>query len=91
MKARIRKQDFVLKWEIVSSNRKAKREYLNDSLTKELTQRLDKYFKMTVEIPRIMRGDKQEFETLINEEALLFAKFLRDELDSWIPRTVMLN
>ena len=27
-----------------------------------------------------------EVETLINEEALLFAKYLRGKLDSWIPR-----
>jgi len=33
-----------------------------------------------------MRGEKQELETLINEEALLFAKFLRDELEIWKPR-----
>jgi hypothetical protein len=33
-----------------------------------------------------MRGEKQELETLINEEALLFAKFLRNEREYWIPR-----
>jgi len=37
-----------------------------------------------VEIPLIRHGKRQKIETLINEEALLFAKFLRDEktLDS---------
>lgn len=30
-------------------------------------------------IPRIKVGKRQEIETLINEEALLLAKFLRDE------------
>ena len=30
-----------------------------------------------VEIPMIKLGKKQEIETLINEEALLFAKYLR--------------
>jgi hypothetical protein len=33
-----------------------------------------------------MRGEHQEFETLINEEALLFARYLRDERKEWIPR-----
>lgn len=33
-----------------------------------------------------MRGEKQEFETLINEEALLFAKYLRNEKKEWRPR-----
>ncbi|MCK4478096.1 hypothetical protein KAU88_06180 [Candidatus Bathyarchaeota archaeon] len=39
-----------------------------------------------VEVPRIMIGKKQTIETLISEEALLLAKFLRDERKTWIPR-----
>jgi hypothetical protein len=39
-----------------------------------------------VEIPRIRVGKKQTIETLINEEALLFAKYLRTEKNTWIPR-----
>ena len=41
---------------------------------------------MTVEIPRIKVGKKQTIETLINEEALLLAKFLRNERKEWVPR-----
>jgi hypothetical protein len=33
-----------------------------------------------VKIPRIQMGEQQEIETLINEEALLLAMYLRDEL-----------
>jgi hypothetical protein len=40
---------------------------------------------MIIEIPRIMRGSKQELETSINEEAFLFANFLRNENKEWIP------
>ena len=47
---------------------------------------LDQFFETTIEIPRIKVGNKQTIETLINEEALLFAKFLRDERETWIPR-----
>jgi len=36
-----------------------------------------------------MRGEKQEIETLINEEALLFAKYLRNERKIWTPRIVL--
>jgi hypothetical protein len=36
-------------------------------------------------------GDKQEIETLISEEAYLFAKFLRHERETWIPRIVSLS
>jgi len=38
-----------------------------------------------VEIPRMRIGKKQTIETLINEEALLLVKFLRDELKIWRP------
>jgi hypothetical protein len=31
-------------------------------------------------------GKKQEIETLINEEALLLAKYLRNERETWKPR-----
>jgi len=47
---------------------------------------LDKHFKTKVPIPRIRRGSKQELETLMAEEALLFAKYLRNEKQTWIPR-----
>jgi hypothetical protein len=31
-------------------------------------------------------GKRQKLETLINEEALLLAKYIRDEKSTWIPR-----
>jgi hypothetical protein len=31
-------------------------------------------------------GEQQEIETLINEEALLFAKYLRNEKKDWLLR-----
>jgi hypothetical protein len=43
-----------------------------------------------VTIPRITRGESQEIEILIGEEALLFAKYLRDEKTTWNPRIVVL-
>jgi hypothetical protein len=33
----------------------------------------------------IRNGEHQTLETLINEEALLFAKYLRGEIKDWIP------
>jgi len=35
-------------------------------------------------------SERQTIETLINEEALLFAKYLRDEIKTWIPRSTKL-
>lgn len=88
---KLRKKDFILKTEYASNNRKGKREHLNDSLTKDFVEKLNKYFLTIIEIPRIMRGEKQEIETLINEEALLFAKFLRNERQTWKPRILKLS
>jgi len=44
-----------------------------------LTAKLNEYFESNVEVPRIRVGDRQTVEALINEEALLFAKYLRNE------------
>ena len=43
---------------------------------------LEKYFESKIEIPLIRHGKKQRIETLINEEALLLAKYLRGEIRS---------
>lgn len=51
-----------------------------------MMKRLNSFFELTVEVPRIKQGKKQTVETLINEEALLFAKYLRNEKQTWIPR-----
>jgi len=47
--------------------------------------------ELEFEIPRIRIGKRQTFETLINEKALLFAKYLRDERKRWIPRVAIIN
>jgi len=43
------------------------------------------------EVPRIRVGKRQTIETLISEEALLLAKFLRDERKEWTPRIAVPN
>jgi len=82
----LKKGDFITKSEDFSTNRKGKREYLNEVQTRGIVKGLNQYFESKVAIPRIRVGDKQEIETLINEEALLLAKFLRNEKKDWIPR-----
>jgi CRISPR-associated protein Cas1 len=88
---RLRLRDFRLKDEDFSSTRKGKRQYLNDKMQREFLKSLNAFFLTEVEIPRIMRGEKQEIETLISEEALLFAKYLRSERPTWKPRLVALG
>jgi hypothetical protein len=80
------RRDFVTKAEGFSPNRKGKREYLNESQTSCLIKSLNQYFQTRVRIPRIRIGDRQEIETLMNEETLLFAMFLRRERETWEPR-----
>jgi hypothetical protein len=74
-----------------SSNRKGKRQYLNDVRTADFTEKLNAYSRTKVEVVRSMRGEGQETETLISEEALLFAKYLRNERKDWIPRICILK
>jgi CRISPR-associated protein Cas1 len=88
---KITKKDIVLKEEIVSSNRKGKRQYLSKDKNDLFIQKLNKYYTTMLDIPRIMHGNKQEFETLISEEALLFGMYLRAEKPTWIPRIAELK
>jgi len=83
---RISKKDFKMKTESASHGKKGKREYLTDSETKILLDELNRFFESMVEVKRIRNGEHQTLETLINEEALIFAKFLRSEIKTWNPR-----
>jgi len=54
--------------------------------TREMMKQLQGFFDSKVEIPLIRHGKRQRLETLINEEVLLLAKYLRDERKTWTPR-----
>ena len=82
----LKAKDFKVKSEDVSSKRKIKREYLNNRETSRMMGELRDFFESKVEIPLIRVGKKQRIETLINEEALLLAKYLRGENPNWKPR-----
>jgi CRISPR-associated protein Cas1 len=84
--ANLKKKDFVMKREDFSKNKVGQRECLNNSKTADVTSKLYSYFESTVEIPRMKHGKRQTVETLINEEAFLFAQYLRDEHADWSPR-----
>jgi hypothetical protein len=51
-----------------------------------MMQVLNGFFESYAQIPRIRVGNQQTLDTLINEEALLFAKYLRHERQQWKPR-----
>jgi len=52
---------------------------------------LDQYFLTKVDVSRIRMGKRQELGTLITEEALLLARYLRNENTTWNPRIVELT
>jgi len=81
---RLRKRDFTVKT-VKANKRHGKREFLNNVKTADLLRCLEYYFQFHVKIPRIRRGFKQELETLINEEAILFSCYLRNERKEWQP------
>jgi len=84
----LRAKDFIVKAENVGRKKMGKREYLNDYDSKKLMRQLNQFFETEVNIPRIMHGNKQTLETLINEEALLLGMYLRNEKKDWQPRII---
>jgi hypothetical protein len=82
---RVNKRGFITKIESASHGKRGKREYLNDSDTKTLLAELNDFFETRVEVKRIRNGEHQTLETLINEETLLFAKYLRNGIHFWEP------
>lgn len=87
----LRNSDFTVKSESVSRKRKGKREYLNNAETKRMMNKLEEYFESKVEIPAIRYGKNQAIETLIKEETLLIAKYLRNENTNWYPRVALVR
>lgn len=79
-------KDFIVKTEDLTRKKKGKRTYINDSQTRDLMKKMNEFFESKIGIPRIRVGKKQTIETLINEEALLFAKYLRNEQKEWNSR-----
>lgn len=83
---KLHKNNFILVTDFILHLRMGKRIHLYEFETDELAEALNKLFDRTVEIPRIRVGKRQTLDTLLYEESLLLAKFLRDEHKTWIPR-----
>jgi CRISPR-associated protein Cas1 len=87
---KLRQKDFAAKT-IMFNDKRGKRIFLSKAAMNDLTSGLYDYFRSTVDIPNIKRGKRQEIESLINEEALLLAKYLRGEKTHWEPRIAELR
>ena len=81
----LKHSDFITK-EVQVRDRKGRREYLSDAKTREMMRELNDYFDTKIEVPLIRYGKRQRIETLINEETLLLAKYIRNESKLWNPR-----
>lgn len=82
----LKDSDFVLKIEGCTHNKRGKRQFLSEVKTRQIINQLNDLLKSKVKIPRMKFGNKQEIETLISEEASLFAMYLRSERKRWMPR-----
>ena len=83
---KLRKNDFIVVTDFMMRLKMGKRIHLCEYEADSLADGLNNLFNHTVEISRIRHGKRQTLDTLINEEALLLAKFLRDEKKEWKPR-----
>jgi CRISPR-associated protein Cas1 len=88
---KMHKKDFVVITDFMMSLKMGKKIHLCEYKTNDLAEGLNNLFEKMVEIPRIKHGKQQTIDTLISEEALLFAKYLRNERQNWNPRTVNLT
>jgi len=84
---KLRKKDFVLVTDFMMRLKMGKRIHLCEFEAGNLAEDLNMLFERKVQVPRIRHGSEQTIDTLINEEAYLFAKFLRHERETWVPRT----
>jgi CRISPR-associated protein Cas1 len=83
---KLRVKDFITRtefWEHLRGRRIFLREIEADGLFEYLEEFFDKGI---VELPRIKVGKRQTIQTLLNEEAQLFAMYLRGERSTWVPR-----
>jgi CRISPR-associated protein Cas1 len=82
----LRKKDFVLVTDFMMHLKMGKKIHLCEFEADSLAEGLNSLFDRMVDVERIKHGNRQIIDTLINEEALLLAKYLRGERRDWIPR-----
>ena len=83
------KKDFVLVTDFMMHLKMGKKihlkEYEKEYETDSLAEDLNTFFDRMVDVERIKVGKRQTIDTLINEEALLLAQYLRRERKDWVP------
>ena len=87
----MRKKDFVVVTDFMMRLKMGKKIHLCEYEANGLTEGLNLFFEHKGDIPRIKHGKSQTIDTLISEEALLLAKYLRNEKKNWMPRIAILE
>ena len=87
---KLRKKDFVVVTDFMVRLKMGKRIHLCEYEADSLAEGLNQLFNRKVDMPRIKHGKIQILDTLITEEALLLAKYLRNENKDWNPRVAKL-
>lgn len=88
---KLKKKDFTMKSELISKNKIGYRIFPNDLVTDDLMEKINLIFERVVIFPKMRVGEKQTIGNLIEEEGYIFAKYLRNERNSWTPRIPCLN
>jgi CRISPR-associated protein Cas1 len=88
---KVRKRDFVLVTDFMMRLKMGKRIHLCEYQTNDLAEGLNELFDRKVNVARMRHGTRQTIGTLINEEAFMLARYLRNERQSWIPKTVPMH
>jgi hypothetical protein len=83
---KLKKKDFVVVTDFMMRLKMGKRIHLCEYEADSLAEGLNLFFERSVNVPRIKHGKTQTIDTLISEEALLLAKYLRNEKRDWLPR-----
>jgi hypothetical protein len=83
---KLRKKDFVLVTDFMMHLKMGKKIHLKEYETDNLAEGLNAFFDRMVDVERIKVGKRRTIDTLISEEALQLAKYLRNERMDWIPR-----
>jgi CRISPR/Cas system-associated endonuclease Cas1 len=83
---KLHKNDFVVVTDFMMQLKMGKKIHLCEFEADSLAEDLANLFDRLVDVTRIKHGNRQTIDTLISEEALLFAKYLRNERRDWNPR-----
>jgi CRISPR/Cas system-associated endonuclease Cas1 len=76
---------------VLNYQKNGQRLFTGKAETKKFIDALHEFLHQHVAMARFRHGSRQQIETLISEEAFLFAQYIRGEKSTWKPRIVNLN